>query len=263
MRATISLLAMSATILLAACGDEPTQPGAGPGSAAPQISSVQSACKASTKSDDGGSLDALQSSVSGDSVTITHVDARYNCAEKVKLDASVAGNMIQVTEIITNPDDTKARCMCNYDLSVEIRGLAAGTYTASVADAAGTAVGTTTITVGVAPSLQVSSLQSACKGSPVGFSSTGGQLRATVQGGSLLVLHDDAIYNCASKLKMDASASGSGIIVQEVITNPGVVAYCMCTYDLTVELRGLAAGTYTVKVIDADGKLVGTLQATL
>lgn len=264
MRATISLLAMSAAvILLAACGDEPTKPGPGPGPTTPQTSSVQSACKANTKSDGGGSLDALQSSVSGDSVTITHVDARYNCAEKVKLEASVAGNVIQVKEIITNPDDPKARCMCNYDLSVEIKGLAAGTYTASVSDAASKAVGTTTVTVGVAPSLQVSSLQSACKGSPVGFSSTGGQLQAKVQGGSLFVLHDDAIYNCASKLKMDASVSGSDIIVQEVITNPGVVANCMCTYDLSVEIKGLAAGTYTVKVIDADGKLVGTLQAIL
>jgi hypothetical protein len=224
---------------------------------------VQSACKADSKSDGGGSLDALTSSIDGDSVTITHGDARYNCAEKVELGATVAGGAIQVKETITNPEDPKARCMCNYDLSVEIKGLAAGTYTVSVSDAAGNAVGTTTFTIGASPSLQVSSLQSACKGSPLGFSSTGGQLQAKAQGGSLVVLHDDATYNCASLLKLEATVSGSDIIVKEVITNPGLVANCICTYDLSVEIKGLSAGTYTVKVLDADGQLVGTLQATL
>ena len=181
MRATIQLLAMSAAILVAACGDDPQKPDPGaPG--ALQINSVQSACKADSKSDGGGALDALSSSVNGDSVTIIHEDARYNCAEKVELDATVAGGAIQVKETITNPEDPKARCMCNYDLSVEIKGLAAGTYTVSVSDAAGNVVGATTFTIGVSPSHQVSSLQSACKGSPLGFSSTGGQLQAKAQG---------------------------------------------------------------------------------
>ena len=261
MRATTSLLAMSFVIILAACGDGSSKPD--PSAPDVQIHSAQSACKAESKSDGGGSLDALSSSVDGDTVTITHEDARYNCAEKVKLDATVAGGAIQVTETITNPDDPKARCMCNYDLSIEIKGLAPGTYTVSVTDAAGSAVGSATVAIGAPPSLQVSSLQSACKGSPLGFSSTGGQLQAKVQGGSLFVLHDDATYNCASLLKMEATVSGSDIIVKEVITNPGLIANCICTYDLSVEIKGLSAGTYTVKVVDADGQVVGTLQVTL
>ncbi len=79
----------------------------------------------------------------------------------------------------------------------------------------------------------------------------------------LTIAHESARYNCASKVIMQATLQGNDIIVKEVITNPGEAAFCICDFDLSVGLRGLGAGTYTVKLFDADGNLLGTTSVTI
>jgi hypothetical protein len=253
--------ALILSIVLVGCGGDELAPGEQPSPqpTTPQVmSSIQSACKGSPA--ETYTASGVSAQVNGSSVTVSHADAIYNCAAKVQLSGTVTGSDIVVTETITNPNEG-AYCMCTYDLSIEIKGLAAGTYTAKVVDASGKLVGTASATV-ASMSLQViNSLQSACKGTPM--LAVAGPISAKQQGGSLIIQHDDAVYNCASKVNMTATLSGTSITVQEVITNPGDIANCMCTYDLSVELKGLAAGSYTVKVLDADGNLVGTLQVTI
>jgi hypothetical protein len=46
-------------------------------------------------------------------------------------------------------------------------------------------------------------------------------------------------------------------------TNPEEQANCVCTFDLSIVVNGLAAGTYTVEVYDADGNLVGSSPVTV
>jgi hypothetical protein len=247
------------SLALLGCGGDEAGPGPQPPAPQPPavVTSTQSACKGAP----AGSFAAngLTARASGGSVTIEHADAVYNCAAKVKLTATVTGTDIVVQETITNPNEV-ADCVCTYDLSLEIKGLAAGTYTVKVIDDGGKLVGTTQATV-PSMSLQViDSLQSACKANAY---LAAGQLGAKMQGGSLMVTHEDAVYNCASKVKMTATLVGTIITVREVITNPGQLANCMCTYDLSVELKGLAAGSYTVRVLDADGQLAGVLQVTI
>jgi hypothetical protein len=257
MRATILSLVVTTSLLLAACGQEQDIPGSSQPSV---LGTRQSACKANS---DVGSYvpGAVKAAAQGDGAVISREDARYNCAAKLKLEATVSGTRILVQETITNPDET-ARCMCNYDLSVELKGLASGNYTVSVTDADGQAAGSATLTVGGASSkLQVAAKQSACKGN--GFDYSAGSLKGSLMGGSLVITHEDARYNCAAKVELSASRSGNDIIVQESISNPSELALCTCDFDLSAEVKGLAAGSYTVKVLDADKQLVGTLQVTI
>jgi hypothetical protein len=103
-----------------------------------------------------------------------------------------------------------------------------------------------------------SSKQSACKGTPLTDGPSVGTVSATWQGGTVVIQHADAPYNCASKVALAASLSGNDILVTETITNPGVLADCECSYDLSAEVTGLASGSYAVRVLDANQQLVGT-----
>ncbi len=256
----LGLAALMLGLAGACASDDPGQPGQPGNSNLEVLGSKQSACKANTSGDSSYALGTISAKVSGGNVTILHDDARYNCASKLKLDATVAGNVITVTETIANPGEL-ARCMCNYDLQLELKGLAAGTYTVQVIDAEGKDAGATSFSLGgAAPTVE--SQQSACKGSPEGTYSAAG-LKAVPESGGLRVSHEDAIYNCASKVELVAAVAGNQITITEKITNPGELALCTCTYDLSVLVKGLAAGAYVVTVVDADGKTVGTSQVTL
>ncbi len=257
---TFVTLSCAALLALASCGGE-EGPGAGPGGVQ-ILPSTQSACKSNAPSERGAySLGGLSATAQGDTVTILRSDAHYNCASKLALDVTVTGGQIEVKERITNPGEL-AFCMCDYDLSVQVKGLAAGSYQVSLLDSDGKPAGQAQVTVAAPAALQIQSQQSACKGSAQTFS--GGKLSATVAGGTVKVLHEDASYNCAAKVALEASVSGNTILVTEVITNPAdPMARCMCEYDLTGEINGLAAGSYTLEVRDAEGKTVGTLQIAL
>ena len=77
------------------------------------------------------------------------------------------------------------------------------------------------------------------------------------------VSHQDAVYNCAAELLLVATVTGSKIVVNEEITNPKVQANCFCPFDLATDIQGLAPGTYSVELYDADGTLVGSASVVL
>ena len=252
--APLTLAACLVTLLLvSACGDLDEDHTPLPGA------TTQSACKPSTKAD-GLTAGRVKAEANGSTVTIMHEDAHYNCAAKLQLLVTTSGVDILAREVIKNPNDV-ARCMCDYDLSVPVSNLAPGTYKVTVKDADGKVAGTTSVKVGGGSVLVTNSTQSACKKTPPAATTySSGAVKVTVTGGgNVTILHEDAFYNCAHKLKLTASLSGSVITAQEVIVNPKDAAFCMCHYDLSATVKNLPAGSYTVKVLDADGKKVDTV----
>jgi hypothetical protein len=111
-----------------------------------------------------------------------------------------------------------------------------------------------------------STKQSACKQGQYGPSLGLGTVKASVQGSTALITHEDARHNCASKITMEVGFTLNGdLVVQEIITNPDEAAYCFCPFDLSVEVdvSKLGPGVHTVEVHNADGALVGTATITL
>ncbi len=259
----------AATLLAAACQGSDTDPNPGPnppavepGASVQVLGSKQSACKSAPRGEADSTAQTVTATAAGDVVTISHLDARYNCAAKLELEATVSGQTISVREVIINPDEV-ARCMCNFDLSVEVKGLPDGLYSVQVTDAAGLPVGSTSVTVGDFHPQVTPSTQSACKGSPSNGNGalTGGSVSASAEGDTVTIRHDDAIYDCASEVVLEATVTGNTIEVKEVITKPG--ANCLCTYDLSVQVQGLAPGSYTAKVTDAQGQPAGSATVTV
>ena len=88
--------------------------------------------------------DSIIITVSGQSITVLHVDAFYNCCFEITTEVVQAGFDINVYEY-TSGDP--CYCMCYWDVTTTIYDLAPGTYTISVYDADGDYVGGGTATI--------------------------------------------------------------------------------------------------------------------
>ncbi|MCD4750857.1 MAG: hypothetical protein K8R59_15900 [Thermoanaerobaculales bacterium] len=68
---------------------------------------------------------------------------------------------------------------------------------------------------------------------------------------SVFVHHDLAEFNCCPTMDYQISQGGFTIDIFEIEVEPG--CYCVCCFDLTHELTGLAPGIYTARVWGAYG----------
>ena len=261
---TIILTVSLSLIVLAGCGGLEEKPAGGgtlllanpqPGVAPVLRASMQSACKShgpETDSFAGGLTTTLEPD---GTLTVVHADVEANCAAKIEskatltLPAGGAAGQIAIEEWVTNPEQA-ADCICRFDVTTTIAGLAPGSYSVTALGPNGELAGP--VVVGVATTLPTQ--QSACKN---GLSNgpLGPSLNATVQGSSVVIEHLDVTANCAAKIASQATvtpatAGAPGTIrISEVITNPGESANCICRYDLKTTVAGLASGTYTVEAI--------------
>jgi len=87
---------------------------------------------------------------------------------------------------------------------------------------------------------------------------------AEVVGGTALIHHDDAEFNCCPIMEYELTQNGWDIDIWE--TEVLGECYCICCFDLVHELDGLAHGTYTVRVYGAygcDPDPCGTVEVTI
>jgi hypothetical protein len=202
---------LSLCLLVACGGDESPAATSGPR----LVEARQSACKKTSEAHDaltGGLTATWQAS---GTLQITHLDVEENCAAKIAATVKVtppttsAKGIIVVEETVTNPGQA-ADCICHFDVIAVVEGLVAGTYEVSVLSPSKQSTGPIEVTTATAPtpSATVSSLQSACKqnsdSSEDGFS---GNLKASVQGGTVTVEHLSVEENCAAKLVAKATVT--------------------------------------------------------
>ena len=72
-----------------------------------------------------------------------------------------------------------------------------------------------------------------------------------MEDGYLSIKHVNTMFECLSKLTMEATVSGNEIQIIEKDnseTENGIRTNCLCTYDLYCEVGPLTAGTYTVVI---------------
>lgn len=83
----------------------------------------------------------------------------------------------------------------------------------------------------------------------------------TVSGHNVTVVHVDAFYNCCYDITTNVVQAGDIIDIYEHTS--GTPCYCLCYFDVTTNIYGLEAGTYTINVYNADGEYVGGGSATV
>jgi len=107
------------------------------------------------------------------------------------------------------------------------------------------------------PSLQFESSQSGCKGSFKKGTERSTQADTVIfssHGDTILVIHQDAYYNCCSKIKVNVIETPNGFDLLEY--DVGEICKCMCYFDITTIISNLSSGTYFVRYFDIDSNLV-------
>jgi len=72
------------------------------------------------------------------------------------------------------------------------------------------------------------------------------EVTAAVQGDALVVTHRHAVYNCCMDSTTYAVTQGPGTILIEETEAVTIPCLCLCCFDLSVEVGGLAPGEYTL-----------------
>ncbi|MBN1945221.1 MAG: hypothetical protein JW797_06060 [Bradymonadales bacterium] len=170
-------------------------------------------------------------------IDLVHENASYNCCGLVQMTLGVDQNMLILTEeVIFDEEHPGCWCLCDYDLSAEITGLAEGAYTVRWVD------GTTGERYGDDIPVTVAAPE------PV-FGAQGGP-------GRIDLWHDNAVHTCCVDVAMQYALDNGQVTVWEV--ESGAHCDCICSYDLDASIKGLAAGIYTVTLLDGPaGQPVG------
>lgn len=110
------------------------------------------------------------------------------------------------------------------------------------------------------PRLKFESSQSDCKGSfrekTVGTIQSGGVIIFSSHDDTILVIHQNAWYNCCSKIKVNLRSTPNGFDLLEY--DIGDTCKCMCYFDIATTISNLSSGTYLIRVFDIDTSLVGS-----
>lgn len=156
---------------------------------------------------------------------VTHRFAFLNCCTVIRMEAAVAGDIVEVTEVVANPGEL-CFCQCVFDLSVRLENVPPGPRTVRVLDSEGGLVGQREVEV---------------PGRPRG-------VLVEVEGDAVHVANRGAIRNCCASIAYDAALQDRAIALRERVENPGEECDCVCAFDLEVTVSGLYDGSYEVSV---------------
>jgi len=121
----------------------------------------------------------------------------------------------------------------------------------------------------------MSNKQSDCVSDPIYFRTfeeqpevRDGQVSVNVEGNDITIYHDNVIYNCAAVIEYETYLSPhKEIVIIEHETLPNGAAYCICEFDLEIEITDLKPGDYVLKMYREDtshifGEFYFTIEGT-
>jgi uncharacterized protein (DUF2141 family) len=201
-----------------------------------QFDYFQGECKAYMfKGTPDACTDTLEDSVSvwfsANKIWVVHKNAFENCCSVILTDVIQTTQGFDVYE-----QDTAANlcyCLCYFDILTSIQDVSPGVYLIRVFDTAGSLVGEDAVVVPF-------------QGDTVIFSS---------HADTILVIHQDAFYNCCSEILVNVVQTEEGFDLFERDTS-GEACHCMCDFDITTIISGVSEGSYLVRLFDIYGNLV-------
>jgi len=166
-------------------------------------------------------------------ISLAHTFVPFNCCSEVRLDAVLDGQILNVGEIITNPDE-QCFCHCRFDLSTTISLLPPGRYTVRLWSPEGVRIAEREVDVAGGPLAE--------------------RLEVRAEGDGVRIRHQAAQIDCCHRVSHHASLKSGTLNVREEIDNPDEECDCPdCRFDVEVLLSGLYEGDYRVVVRDPEG----------
>jgi hypothetical protein len=212
-------------------------------------------------------------------LSVTHVNAGFNCCPIIQANISVSGDTIMINEGETYGEWGPCACLCLFDVDYEVINIPPGTYTIIVNELCvfeGDDPLEFTIDLTEAPQGNYCAFRDHYPwgymynpaGIMTGHSGCGGYDSAGVKdslpdedcvlydydGQSTLTLqHLNDLFNCCpDTLRADISIEGSVITIDEIESlEPVGGCDCICIYDLDYQIVNLPPGQYVIKVINA------------
>jgi hypothetical protein len=230
------------------------------------VESLQSECKGYSKQGIGAGErgDTVIFSSHGDTISVLHQDAFYQCCARIKVEVvKTLGGF----DLLESDTGEPCNCMCFFDITTEISGLPDGTYFIRVFDTDGDPVDSGT--VDIPPKYGAfESFQSECKSHS--FKAGGQALSDTLRDSVLVwfvadtvwVMHKNAFENCCSIILSQVERTPQGFDLFEYDTATDW-CYCICYFDFTTTIYGVPAGVYLIRVFDTVGEFVGEAELVI
>lgn len=228
--------------------------------------SFQSECGSGYMVDAGGSTngDSVIFNVYGDTIVVLHYKALYQCCALIKIDVVQSENGFDIFESDTGE---QCNCLCYFDITTLISGLAQGSYFIRLFDIDGEPVDSALIDI-PPKYTKFESSQSACnwglyKSNEMSSSYT---LEDSVlfwfSVDTLWVMHKNANENCCSKIVTEVKRTLEGFDIFE-LDIVGPLCGCTCYFDILTTIHGVSPGVYMIRVFDIRDTLVGQVEVEI
>ncbi|MFH2056015.1 MAG: dockerin type I repeat-containing protein [bacterium] len=190
-------------------------------------------------------LGYLYAEVLGNDLYLHHIDAEYQCCLGYLVEYEIDGFEITATESDTGD---LCDCICDFDLTSVLYDLEDGEYIVTLIGIYGDEIGVDTVVVAGEFGL-------------TGYGNSGClEMTATFDppdvdylygNGELSLVHHDAYYNCASAFLVQFEQAGDTMRFYELNIEENC-AYCMCYFEITATVVGIAPGNYTAEIWGQD-----------
>jgi len=186
-------------------------------------------------------------------LTMVHENAFFNCGADLVLEFEIVGDTLRFHEKNVN-EMVPVPCMCYYELTSVVEGIPPGSYVAEVYNQ----------DYPWEPDLLLDRQHlNLSQGGPelIDFGDTGclerygDDTRSTVNyyyaGDTLTMEHLDAMFNCAGIIDVVFTVAGDTLRFYEFNVSEDWV-FCICPFNITATLAGVAPGTYVAEVYARD-----------
>lgn len=179
---------------------------------------------------------------------IHHRGVSYNCCATMKVLAESGARQFDFYETERYPGPAApCKCLCPYDLAMGADGLEPGRVRVRVFDACGQRICFDQELIIPPPGFTNHS--SGCLQQK---SAVEGTLTVTVEERTIRVRHTAAIWNCCSKPALHLLQDGFQLTFIELEHLDAMPCHCVCPFDLEACQEKLAAGEYTVRVLNGE-----------
>jgi hypothetical protein len=187
----------------------------------------------------------MQVQVSGDTLTIWHLGATYQCCLMYAVEYCLVGNTIWAFE---SDSGELCDCICPFDLQSTSWGYAPGTYEVTLIGIYGNVIGTAEVVFPGAEVIYTWASDCLVQKAPADDP----QIEYVWSNGILNFFHHNAEFNCSFTFGFSVEQVGDTLRLFERNVTTEDPVFCICTYGLQATIGGLSPGTYVAEVYRRD-----------